>query len=68
VSGAAAAAPDLFRSGGVYAARSDFSIAQSHWAAEKSLPVFFDVCGKATRVEKCPSLKAIARLRAGNRF
>ena len=34
----------LFRSGGVYAARIDFSIAQSHWAAEKSFPVFIDLC------------------------
>ena len=28
-----------------------------HWAAEKSFPLFFDVCGVAVRVEKCPSKK-----------
>ena len=36
--------PDSFRSGGVYAARSDFSIAKSHLAAEKSFPLSLDLC------------------------
>ena len=55
----------LFRSGGVYAARSDFSIAKSHLAAEKSFPLSLDLCPSGRGSKGCPSLKASARLRAG---
>ncbi len=55
----------LFRSGGVYAARSKFRVEKSHFSERNLPPTFFDVCGEAVRVEKCPSLKASARLRAG---
>ena len=54
----------LFRSGGVYAARSKFRVGKSHLPKRNLPPIFFDVCGEAVRVEKCPSLKASARLRA----
>ena len=40
------------RSVGVYAARIDFRIGKSHLPAQKSFPLFFNVCGEAVRVEK----------------
>ena len=42
--GAAAAAPDLFRSGGVYAARSKFRVGKSHLPERNLLPVFPGLC------------------------